>query len=751
MHQGSIQVLHVDDELQFGELTKTILESEYETFEVITETDPCEALEAINNRDIDCLVSDYDMPEMDGIELLERVREEHSTLPVILFTGKGTEEVASRAISVGVTEYLQKEGGTDQFTVLANRIHNAVENRVNKRKREQYRTVVETAGDAMYVLDKDGNIEVVNETFERMAGYARDDLIGNHVSEFLSADQIERGAEAIQSLRRNDDHDAERFTFRADRPDGESRLYETTVSLVERDGLDGSVGIIRDITDERRTETLLSGLFEKSLHGIGVKEVVTDESGDPIDYVYKQVNDRFEELTGLNADDVVGERATDVIDGIEDTPFIDIFGEVALEGTTAQFEQYSEPLDRHYEVSAFSPRHGECISIFSEITERKKREQILEELVRQTEHLIYETDKTAIARTAVEIASDVIDAPLAGVHTVSGDGARLNGMAVNDDVREEFAAPPVYSRDDDTTVSELIWQVFDSRASRYIENTEEYGTLAQETPVKSAIIHSLGDHGVFIISTTVVDGFNETERHLVELVAQTLTAALDRAEREADLRASEQRFQRQNEQLEEFAGVISHDLRNPLSVAVGHTELVAEECDSEHVSNVREALSRMEALIDDLLTLARQGETVGEREQIALTDVVSTCWHNVETGDATITTDGQATLAADRSRVTQALENLFRNAIEHGGESVTVTVGVLDDNRGFYVADDGPGIPEADREDVFDSGYTTNNDGTGFGLAIVSRICTAHGWDIAATESESGGARIEITGVESIE
>ena len=99
----------------------------------------------------------------------------------------------------------------------------------------------------------------------------------------------------------------------------------------------------------------------------------------------------------------------------------------------------------------------------------------------------------------------------------------------------------------------------------------------------------------------------------------------------------------------------------------------------------------------------------------------------------------------------QALENLFRNAIEHGGESVTVTIGVLDDKRGFYVADDGPGIPEAEREDVFDSGYTTSNDGTGFGLAIVSRICAAHGWDITATESESGGARIEITGVESIE
>jgi PAS domain S-box-containing protein len=579
-------VLHVDDDPQFGDLTKTILEREYDTFEVITETNPEEVEKLLDEHGIDCLVSDYDMPEMDGIELLERVRENDPSLPVILFTGKGTEEVASRAISAGVTEYLQKEAGTDQFTVLANRILNAVEHKIDGRKREQYRTIVETAGDAMYVLDEEGYIEIVNEVFERMSGYDRDELIGNHASEFLSSDQVERGTEAIQSLLQSDDRDSELFTFRAQRPDGESRIYETTVSLVERNGFAGSVGIIRDITDARRKEELLSGLFEESLHGIGVKEIVTDEAGEPIDYIYKRVNDRFEELTGLDADEAVGNRATEVIDGLEDTPFIEVFGEVALDGTTAQFEQYSAPLDRYYEVSAFSPRHGECISIFSDITERK--------------------------------------------------------------------------------------------------------------------------------------------------------------ERELELR-------RERDRLDEFASVISHDLRSPLEVATTRTELAAQECDSDHLTDVTEALSRMEALIDDLLVLARQGETVGEREQIVLEDVVSACWRNVETTDSTITIEGQATLAADRTRLTQALENLLCNAIDHGGEWVTITVGVLDDEAGFYLADDGPGIPEEHREDVFDSGFTTSRNGTGFGLAIVERICAAHGWNITVTESDVGGARFEITGIDSID
>jgi len=90
------------------------------------------------------------------------------------------------------------------------------------------------------------------------------------------------------------------------------------------------------------------------------------------------------------------------------------------------------------------------------------------------------------------------------------------------------------------------------------------------------------------------------------------------------------------------------------------------------------------------------------------------------------------------------LENLFSNVIDHGGEHVTV--GNLDD--GFFVEDDGPGLPED--EDVFDAGRSTEQDGTGFGLAIVEQIVEAHGWTIDATAGSEGGARFEIRGVDPI-
>ncbi|MFB6074782.1 MAG: ATP-binding protein [Haloarculaceae archaeon] len=207
----------------------------------------------------------------------------------------------------------------------------------------------------------------------------------------------------------------------------------------------------------------------------------------------------------------------------------------------------------------------------------------------------------------------------------------------------------------------------------------------------------------------------------------------------------EERLKRQNERLDEFASVVSHDLRNPLNVASGRLALAREECDSDALDAVARAHDRMAALIEDLLTLAREGETITDPESVALATTVEASWRDVETADATLVVEAARTIQADRRRLRQLLENLLRNAIEHGGPDVTVTVGDLDD--GFYVADDGPGIPESDREAVFAAGHSTTEDGTGFGLNIVREIADAHGWAVAVTESDDGGARFEFTGV----
>jgi PAS domain S-box-containing protein len=259
----------------------------------------------------------------------------------------------------------------------------------------------------------------------------------------------------------------------------------------------------------------------------------------------------------------------------------------------------------------------------------------------------------------------------------------------------------------------------------------------------------------------------------------------------------QQQLEAQKERLEEFASVVSHDLRNPLNVASGHLALARDETENEHLDQTAEALERMETLIDDLLTLAREGKRITDTEVVTLETVLTAAWSTVDTKAATLETDVDGQIRADGSRLHQLFENLIRNAVEHGstsprsqtpgdavehgstspdsqarqdtvehgstsprsqapedatghsGETVTITVESWAD--GFAVADDGPGIPEDRRERIFETGYSTSDSGTGFGLRIVEQIVDAHGWEIRATESASGGARFEITGVEFVD
>ncbi|MGM0372762.1 MAG: sensor histidine kinase, partial [Halobacteriota archaeon] len=202
---------------------------------------------------------------------------------------------------------------------------------------------------------------------------------------------------------------------------------------------------------------------------------------------------------------------------------------------------------------------------------------------------------------------------------------------------------------------------------------------------------------------------------------------------------------RQNERLDRFTSTVSHDLRNPLTVARGRLEIAAEETDSEHVETALSALERMETMIEDLLDLARHGQPIDETEPVSLSTAATDAWEMVKTREATLEVAGERSFEADPDRLASLFENLFRNAVEHGGPDVTVTVEPI--AGGFAVSDTGPGIPPEERSNVLESGYTTADSGTGFGLAIVSEVADAHGWSVQVTDSDSGGARFEFRGL----
>jgi signal transduction histidine kinase len=244
---------------------------------------------------------------------------------------------------------------------------------------------------------------------------------------------------------------------------------------------------------------------------------------------------------------------------------------------------------------------------------------------------------------------------------------------------------------------------------------------------------------------------DERDRYLGRVFL--LNDVTDQQERKAEL-------ERQNEQLDRFASVVSHDLRNPIQVAAGRVDLAREtDDDEEHLDTIETTLERMETIVDDVLTLAKQGQTIKQVEPVDVAEVAQRAWESVETSDARLENEATGIIAADEGRLSQVFENLFRNATEHADSSVTVQVGCLsspdgflsNDGGGFYVVDDGPGIPQENRDAIFEPGHTGSDDGTGLGLAIVDSIVAAHGWDISVSESDTGGARFEITGVDLLE
>ncbi len=223
-----------------------------------------------------------------------------------------------------------------------------------------------------------------------------------------------------------------------------------------------------------------------------------------------------------------------------------------------------------------------------------------------------------------------------------------------------------------------------------------------------------------------------------------------RERRQSALERREAELERQNERLEGFAGVVSHDLRNPLAVATAAVELArrGDGGNEEALDRAVEAHKRMDDLIEGLLSLATAGKTIDSLEDVPVDATVRTVWSRLETVDATLVVGGDATVRADPDRFRQILENLFRNAIDHAGSDVTVRVAVTrdDDEVRISVEDDGPGIPAEDRTAVFERGVSLN-DGTGLGLAIVGDVAEAHDWTVEATDGPLGGARFTIEGI----
>ncbi|WP_276301453.1 PAS domain-containing protein [Halorussus lipolyticus] len=766
---NAIRVLLVDDDPDIADLTATYLQRASDRIETVIETAPADALDRVEDETVDCVVSDYEMPEMDGLEFLDEVRERAPYLPFVLFTGRGSEEIASEAISAGVTDYLQKGTGTDHYEVLANRVENAVAQYQAEREAEeadeQIRRIFERITDAFFALDDDWRFTHVNERAADFFEREPDDLLGEDIREKFS---VEDGSEFLDAY-----HEAfetqEPVTLEAESDYSPGTWLEVRIYPSE----DGLSVYFRDITERRQVQRELRDTKEKieALHDVAARAVACETEQE----IYDLAIETAEEILAFDLC---------TVDAYEDGVLVP---QSVSKGVPTDGYYQNTPVDTSNNLAARAYRNGEA-SLIRDVretdvvpAENNYRSALtvpigefgIFQAVSDQPGAFDEDD-----RELTELLSAHISEALARVQTETELRAERDRFAalfenlpnavVRYNIEEGEAIPK--------SVNPAFEDVFGWEADDILGDSLDDYILPDDCEAEGESLNEQVSEGHRIEGEEVHRRTRDGDR---DFLLHTAPAGNGEAEAFAiyvdisEQKARERKLARQNERLEEFASVVSHDLRNPLNVALGRFDLVTEECESEHLDPIDRSLDRMDALVEDLLALARQGQVVDETEPVVLSDAARQAWETVDTKEATLELADDAVVEADDARFRELLENLFRNAVEHGSTSsqpsaddavehgtesdcppdntaMRIEVGELDDREGFYVADNGPGIPEEVRDQVFDHGFTTEEDGTGFGLAIVATIADAHGWEVDAKCTDCGsadGARFEFTRV----
>lgn len=463
--------------------------------------------------------------------------------------------------------------------------------------------------------------------------------------------------------------------------------------------------------------------------------VVVDDDRRLIDY-----NGSAEAALGLTDADV-GEAVSESVAAVLDATSV---GEpVRVDGGTVDpdAETVYQPnrtrlTDRH------GIARGELI-VLRDITTQKRREDRLEALQAGTRDLMDAETRADVASLVTETVTSILEYPYAGVLLYDDEREELVSESISEPTRAKLDGKEM--RID----GGIVWETFESGEMRILDRAAlERGQYA-ELSLERVLIYPLGEHGVLGVGSDRETEFSEGVVRFLEILALTAEAALDSAEREELLERRRAELQERNERLDEFADIVSHDLRNPLNAAEGYLELARENPNEEaYFEEVAAAQDRMQRLIEDVLTFAREGEETLETENASVEAIAREAWNTAGSERGRLVVEADAVIRADPGRLRTVFENLFGNACEHGSETVTLAVRAIPEENQLVVEDDGPGIDPELRETIFNRGYSTDDEGTGFGLSIVEQIARAHEWSVSAGRGSEGGAQFTFDGVD---
>lgn len=841
------RILYVDDEPALCQISRRFLERTG-TFAVTTAGSAREALDLLDRESFDGVVSDYQMPDMDGIQLLIEVRHRFGSLPFVLFTGRGREEVAVQAIKNGVDFYLQKGGDpAAQYAELRHVLTMALEQRTAARSFRaselRFRSLIQHSSDIIRILDTDGLITYESDSSTRILGYPPGQTLGASPFDFIHPDDQERVRHDLNEVyHRTNPGSSTGFRMRT--ADGSYISVESTArNMLGVPGVDGIVTTTRPIEDRRRVEEALRSseeehrwLLESMINAFVIYESVFDDGGIFVSCRFQYCNAACERTIDLRLGDVVKKTVHEVWPATEPI-WIEHFMTVAMTGEPREFELFHSPTTKWYHCYAYRPWPTPdrfCV-VFEDISERRT---ILEAL-RQSEqnfHSMFENHDLVMMLIDPESGS-IRDANLAAEEFYGYSREMLRTMRIE----EINALPPatVAEEREKALERQSITFTFPHRlANGTIRTVEVHSTpigmggkpllfsiiqditdrleaqaALSETGKRLSLALEGGELGTWdwhVSSGDVVHderwmrmvgspegAIRSTPTAWSDLVLPDDLPAVRRAiadhlegrnpvyEAEYRLRRqdgaiiwildrgkaiewdsegrpirvagtvmeitakrqAEETLRQVNRTLNLLNAITRHDISNELVVLEGHLDLLRDRPSEPQYTNSLQALGEAVQRIVDMIRFTRTFEQIGEgapvwQEVRLLVEAAAGGHSSAHVRIENALPAGLEVLGDPL--IARVFVNLVDNALRHGGMLTTIRFSARQRGNDLVVfcEDDGEGVPEAEKERIFERGFGKN---TGLGLYLSREVLDRTGIAIRETGEEGSGARFEVT------
>ncbi len=746
----SIKALLVDDEISILNQAEIFLERISEEIETHTVSSADEALDMMDEKEFNVVVSDYQMPEKDGLKFLEELREERENdIPFIMFTGKGREDVAIKALNLGADRYLQKGGDPKaQYEVLVDAIkqensrHCAIDELEDKRERLKFlELATDTTEDLkIAVVDENYRYKAVNRWYGEQYDLEKNELIGMTVSELMDEETFEEDIKP--RLDKAFDGEEVEYSSWYEFSSGQKYLNVKYNPIKDKEEVQSVAVIGRDLTDRKEMEEKLRE-SEKRYRRLAenINDIITlvDQEGKII-YANQRAH---REVLGYDAKDMIGKKAFEFFHPDDRDKTMKLFEDfLDSEDEKGSIEIRLGCKDGAYKWVESSGRllpDGRVLIVSRDITDRKEAEERIEESKKKIERLHEISAEMQTCQSeeevysfAVEAAEEILKFNVCVIGSPKEDG--IKEVVTSSESSEEIslAFKPIEDSVYGTTVLQnrpfLI---------KDIENRED--VISTTDQFKSGISVPIGDHSVFQVLSIEKYIFDKEDLKMGELLVSHVSQALNRIK---------------IKDREEFLhSLLRHDVGNKVKVASGYLDLMEDSDSLEEIENHREKTKKavMDALyMIEKIRKLRMLEKEGDIDLIDLDSVVDKVLSkhkerlqekniNVDVDECDYKVNGGVLLE-------ELFYNLIENSIEHSDcDEIKISSQTKEDECLVTVEDNGTGISDEVKEKIFERGFKKGESaGTGLGLYMAKEIAETYGGSVEVSDSKMDGARFDV-------